>query len=98
MKKLRTERGSTSLEKWKWTKLKVCQICLFRRPEVAFSCLPDEAEKLTVHAEGKHHISQFLPSEEFEKFMSSFQAAKEGQVLDKSDYQDAKLTDENKGI
>lgn len=57
----------------------------------------DDSLKLTEDAEGKHHIGQFLPPEELQKFMATFTAAKNGQQLDKSDYQELKLTEENKG-
>jgi len=57
-----------------------------------------KACELTVQAKGKHHIGDFLPPAELTKFMNKFQALKRGEAIDESDYQDAKLTQENLGF
>ena len=38
--------------------------------------ITDLAEKLTETNKGKHHIGDFLPPEEFEKFVEKVRAAK----------------------
>ncbi|XP_013406861.1 splicing factor, arginine/serine-rich 15 [Lingula anatina] len=58
----------------------------------------DWAEKLTEMSRGKHHIGDFLPPEELEKFMETFNALKEGREPDLSDYKDFKLNCENVGF
>ena len=46
----------------------------------------DLASKLTSHGRGKHHLGDFLPPDELEKFMEKCQAIKEGRTPDLSDY------------
>lgn len=53
--------------------------------------------QLTEQAKGKHHIGDFLPPEELERFMEKWEAIKEGRAPDLSDYKDYKLTSENIG-
>lgn len=53
--------------------------------------------QLTEQAKGKHHIGDFLPPEELERFMEKWEAIKEGRTPDLSDYKDYKLTSENIG-
>lgn len=55
------------------------------------------ADELTVLGKGKHHIGDFLPPEELEKFMEKYDALKEGRPADLSDYREYKLTEENVG-
>ncbi|XP_077516401.1 SURP and G-patch domain-containing protein 1-like isoform X2 [Amblyomma americanum] len=55
------------------------------------------ADELTVMGKGKHHIGDFLPPEELEKFMEKYDALKEGRPADLSDYKEYKLTEENVG-
>ncbi|KAI0232294.1 SURP and G-patch domain-containing protein 1 [Lamellibrachia satsuma] len=67
------------------------------------------AQKLTDMGRGKHHIGDFLPPDELERFMETFtvgavyvslvlQALKEGREPDLSDYKQFKLTCENVGF
>lgn len=55
------------------------------------------AETLTEAGRGKHHIGDFLPPDELERFMETFKALKEGRTPDFSDYKEFKLTCENIG-
>ncbi|VDN97270.1 unnamed protein product [Rodentolepis nana] len=55
------------------------------------------AEKLTEMGQGKHHIGDFLPPDELERFMETYRALKEGREPDFSDYKNFKLTCENVG-
>ncbi|XP_076369944.1 SURP and G-patch domain-containing protein 1-like isoform X2 [Tachypleus tridentatus] len=56
------------------------------------------AEELTELGKGKHHIGDFLPPEELERFMEKWDAMKEGRVPDLSDYKDYKLKEDNIGF
>ncbi|TPP61876.1 SURP and G-patch domain-containing protein 1 [Fasciola gigantica] len=56
------------------------------------------AEKLTEMGHGKHHIGDFLPPDELERFMETFHALKEGRDPDLSEYKQFKLTCENVGF
>ncbi|KAF7257791.1 hypothetical protein EG68_04758 [Paragonimus skrjabini miyazakii] len=58
----------------------------------------DWAEKLTEMGHGKHHIGDFLPPDELERFMETFRALKEGRNPDYSEYKQFKLTCENVGF
>lgn len=55
------------------------------------------AEELTRQSAGKHHIGDFLPPEELEKFMERYNAVKEGREPDLSDYKEFKLKSDNIG-
>ncbi|XP_014789252.1 SURP and G-patch domain-containing protein 1 isoform X2 [Octopus bimaculoides] len=55
------------------------------------------AEQLTEMNKGKHFIGDFLPPDELEKFMETYNALKEGREPDLSDYKEFKLTCENIG-
>ncbi|CAF1595622.1 unnamed protein product, partial [Didymodactylos carnosus] len=55
------------------------------------------AVKLTDMARGKHHIGDFLPPDELEKFMETYSALKEGRTPDLSDYKEFKIQAENIG-
>lgn len=55
------------------------------------------AERLTEMNKGKHFIGDFLPPDELEKFMETYNALKEGREPDLSDYKEFKLTCENIG-
>ncbi|XP_018025675.1 SURP and G-patch domain-containing protein 1 isoform X2 [Hyalella azteca] len=55
------------------------------------------AEELSEMGAGKHHIGDFLPPEELQKFMEKFCAIREGRDPDFSDYRSNKLTDDNIG-
>ena len=47
--------------------------------------------KLTEESRGKHHLGDFLPPDELEKFMEKCQAIKDGRTPDLSDYKVTKL-------
>ncbi|CAF2083505.1 unnamed protein product [Rotaria magnacalcarata] len=55
------------------------------------------AVKLTDMAHGKHHIGDFIPAHELEKFMKTYSALKDGETPDVSDYRDFKIQAENIG-
>lgn len=55
------------------------------------------AEKLSMMGEGKHHIGDFLPPEELNKFMDTFNSLKEGKQPELSDYKEFKLKCDNIG-
>ncbi|XP_013784662.1 SURP and G-patch domain-containing protein 1-like isoform X2 [Limulus polyphemus] len=56
------------------------------------------AEELTEFGKGKHHIGDFLPPDELERFMEKWDAMKEGRAPDLSDYKDFKLKEDNIGF
>ncbi|XP_045465905.1 uncharacterized protein LOC123674844 [Harmonia axyridis] len=56
------------------------------------------AAELNRQAEGKHHIGDFLPPEEFKRFMEKSSAAKEGRQLNLSDYKEFKIKEDNIGF
>ncbi|KAG8224292.1 hypothetical protein J437_LFUL005098 [Ladona fulva] len=56
------------------------------------------AEELTLRAQGKHHIGDFLPPDELEKFLEKYNALKEGREPDLSDYKEYKLRENNIGF
>jgi len=57
------------------------------------------AEELTEKAHGKHHIGDFMPPEELEKFMQKWENLKDGGSMSpESDYKDAKLQSDNVGF
>ncbi|VDD83215.1 unnamed protein product [Mesocestoides corti] len=56
------------------------------------------AEKLTEMGQGKHHIGDFLPPDELDRFMETYHALKEGREPDHSEYKRFKLTCENVGF
>ncbi|KDR10314.1 hypothetical protein L798_14997, partial [Zootermopsis nevadensis] len=56
------------------------------------------AEELTKKAEGKHHIGDFLPPDELERFLEKYNALKEGREPDLSDYKEFKLKEDNIGF
>ncbi|XP_033127209.1 SURP and G-patch domain-containing protein 1-like [Anneissia japonica] len=56
------------------------------------------AEELTTLGRGKHHLGDFLPPEELEKFMETLNALKEGRTPDYSDYKEFKLQADNIGF
>ncbi|XP_066994455.2 SURP and G-patch domain-containing protein 1 isoform X2 [Anabrus simplex] len=56
------------------------------------------ADELTKKAEGKHHIGDFLPPDELERFMEKYSALKEGREPDLSDYKEFKLKQDNIGF
>jgi len=57
-----------------------------------------EALKMTEDAEGKHHIGDFLPPGELDKFMNKYKALRSGTAWDTSEYQENKLTQDNVGF
>ena len=58
-----------------------------------------KAEQLTDAGQGNHHIGDFLPPDELSKFMAKFQAIKSGETyVEKSDYAEHKLNDDNLGF
>ncbi|XP_044756831.1 arginine-glutamic acid dipeptide repeats protein-like [Coccinella septempunctata] len=56
------------------------------------------AAELTRQAEGKHHIGDFLPPEEFKRFMEKSSAGKDGKQLNFSDYKEFKIKEDNIGF
>jgi splicing factor 4 len=58
----------------------------------------EKAGELTVKGKGKHHIGDFLPPEELDKFVETVQAVKEDRTPDFSDYKEHKLTEDNIGF
>ncbi|CAM9775544.1 unnamed protein product [Heterosigma akashiwo] len=60
----------------------------------------DQSLELTLLAKGQraHHIGQFLPKEELDRFLKKSDAAKEGKALEESDYADKKLDSSNLGF
>lgn len=56
------------------------------------------ADALTRQAEGKHHIGDFLPPEEFKRFMEKSTAIKEGRQPNFSDYKEFKIKEDNIGF
>lgn len=56
------------------------------------------ATDLTQKAEGKHHIGDFLPPDELQKFLEQSNAAKEGRVANTSDYKDFQIKEDNVGF
>merc|ERR1719447_254979 len=56
------------------------------------------ASDLTEHGRGKHHLSDFLPPEELEKFMENVKAVQEGRQADISDYAKFKIQADNVGF
>ena len=58
-----------------------------------------KADELTNAGSFGHHIGDFLPPEELNKFMSKFEAIKTGQeYVDESDYAAQKLNQDNLGF
>lgn len=57
----------------------------------------DWADELTEKGKGKHHIGDFLPPDELERFMEKWDAIKEGRMPDLSDYKDFKIQSDNIG-
>ncbi len=57
-----------------------------------------KSAELTEAARGKHHIGDFLPPEELNKFLNKYRAIKSGETLDESDYQENRLTGDNMGF
>jgi len=57
-----------------------------------------EAVKMTEEAEGKHHIGDFLPPGELDKFMNKYKAMQSGTAWDNSEYQENRLTQDNVGF
>ncbi|KAL1508940.1 hypothetical protein ABEB36_003754 [Hypothenemus hampei] len=56
------------------------------------------ATELNRQAEGKHHIGDFLPPEEFKRFMEKSNAVKEGRQPNFSDYKEFKIKEDNIGF
>lgn len=56
------------------------------------------AKELNKQSEGKHHIGDFLPPDEYKKFMENCNAVKEGRDPDLSDYKECKIKDDNIGF
>ncbi|KAI6646669.1 SURP and G-patch domain-containing protein 1-like isoform X2 [Oopsacas minuta] len=58
----------------------------------------ETAENLTELAQGKHHLSDFLPGDEYLRFMTQVQRAREGEDKpDISDYKDNEIKQDNIG-
>lgn len=55
------------------------------------------AQELNRQAEGKHHIGDFLPPEEFKRFMEKTNNM-EGKVANFSDYKEFKIKEDNIGF
>lgn len=69
-----------------------------KRRNLEMEATRDWAEKLTEMGKGKHHLGDFLPPEELDKFMETYSALKEGREPDHSDYKQFKITCENVGF
>ena len=52
---------------------------------------------LTQNAKGKHHLADFLPPDELEKFLEKVQAVREGREADFSDYSKYRIQSDNLG-
>ena len=72
----------------KWAPIEIFNCFLF---------LTEKALELTESARGKHHLSDFLPPDELEKFLEKVKAVKEGREADFSDYAKYKINEENVG-
>ncbi|RDD43759.1 SURP and G-patch domain-containing protein 1 [Trichoplax sp. H2] len=57
----------------------------------------NKAENLTQEAKGKHHLGDFLPKDELEKFLQQIEAIKQGKTPHFSDYMKNKLKENNIG-
>ncbi|XP_037076602.1 SURP and G-patch domain-containing protein 1-like [Pollicipes pollicipes] len=57
-----------------------------------------KAEELTQMNEGKHHIGDFLPPDELERFMEKWRALKEDREPDMSDYREFRIKEDNMGF
>ncbi|OQR73200.1 SURP and G-patch domain-containing protein 1-like [Tropilaelaps mercedesae] len=57
-----------------------------------------QAQKLTQMGRGKHHMGDFLPTEELEQFMKRYEALKNGQNVNFSSYEENKLKEDNVGF
>ena len=57
-----------------------------------------KADELTTMNAGKHHIGDFLPPDELERFMEKWRALKEDREPDMSDYREFKLKEDNMGF
>lgn len=57
----------------------------------------EKALELTDNAKGMHHIADFLPPDELEKFLEKVKAVKEGREADFSDYAKYKIGEDNVG-
>ncbi|KAK7574341.1 hypothetical protein V9T40_011532 [Parthenolecanium corni] len=56
------------------------------------------ADELTERSKGRHHIGDFLPPDELERFMEKYNALKQGREPDLSDYKEFKLREDNIGF
>ncbi|XP_008479382.1 bromodomain-containing protein 4 isoform X2 [Diaphorina citri] len=56
------------------------------------------ANELTEKSRGRHHIGDFLPPDELERFLEKYNALKEGREPDLSDYKEFKLKEDNVGF
>ena len=59
----------------------------------------ESAEALTELGKGKHHLSDFLPDDEYLKFMTEVEQVRQGEELkpETSDYQDNEIKEDNIG-
>ena len=57
-----------------------------------------KADELITMNAGKHHIGDFLPPDELERFMEKWRALKEDREPDMSDYREFKLKEDNMGF
>lgn len=57
-----------------------------------------KADELTHMSEGKHHIGDFLPPDELQRFMEKWTALREDREPDMSDYREFKLKEDNMGF
>ncbi len=55
------------------------------------------AEMRTQQNAGKHHLGDFIPVAELQKFQQGTDGTRKGIPVDKSDYQNNKLMEDNKG-
>lgn len=69
-----------------------------RRRALEMEKTRQEADKLTQNAHGKHHLGDFLPSEELDKFMERYERLRNGQCVNFSMYEENKLKEDNVGF
>ena len=79
---VKEERGSIVYVQQKWIShaVKVESVCLKFHCELFCS---EWAVKLTEMADGKHHIGDFIPPEELEKFMKTYSVKENKQLTER---------------
>eukprot|EP00124_Ichthyophonus_hoferi_P004531 Ihof_evm1s511 gene=Ihof_evmTU1s511 len=91
MKRQRGGNGNNSDEEWEKA------VGLHRKRQDEMRQTENEAKRLTEAAEGKHHIADYLPKEELNKFLRKAEALKTKSPYDDTDYQANRLGQDNVG-